>query len=79
MARHCGWLLNRNSTLLANRCILFGLLACLKIFKTFETAFKSWEIQPKSLDFCTSHKKLEALVMLRLSSLLQGKHVAGAE
>ena len=79
MARHYGWLLNRDSTLLANRYILFGLLACLKMFKTFETAFKNWEIQHESLDFCTSHKKLEALVTLRLSSLLQGKHVAGAE
>lgn len=72
MARCYCWLLNRDSKLLANRCIWFGLLTCLKILKTFETTFKNWEIQHKNLDFCTCHKKLEALVILVLCSLPQG-------
>ena len=56
MARRYCWLLNRDSKWLANRWVLFGLLACLKILKTFETTFQNWEIQHKNLDFGTSHK-----------------------
>ena len=41
MAKHDGWLLNRDSTLTANRCVLFGLLTHLNILKTFETTFKN--------------------------------------
>lgn len=63
MAKHDGWLLNRDSTLTANRCVLFGLLTHLNILKTFETTFKNWEIQPKNLDVCISHKKLETVVI----------------
>lgn len=63
MARHYRWLLNRDFKLLANRYILFGLLRCIKILRTFETTFKNWEIQHPNLDFGISYKKLEAVVI----------------
>ena len=63
MAKHDGWLLTRDSTLTVNKCVLFVLLTHLNILKTFETTFKNWEIQPKNLDVCISHKKLESVVI----------------
>ena len=57
MAKHDGWLLNRDSTLTANRCVLFGLLTHLNILKTFETTFKNWGISYEISVFWFNFKK----------------------